>query len=86
MIRKSTISSVRSSHAGSLASQHSNAQLQAKILEKKKEFELLSTLERMSAEHVHRLDAIHVDCDVMADAGRGAVFFPISSHMEPGPC
>ena len=42
MIRKSTISSVRSSHAGSLASQHSNAQLQAKILEKKKEFENVS--------------------------------------------
>lgn len=70
-MRKSTASSVRSSHAGSLTSQHSNSQAQAKLLEKKKEFELLQTLERMAAEHARRLDAIHTDCDVMADAGRG---------------
>ena len=69
-MRKSSIYSARQSHAGSLSSQAANAQLKAKVLEKRKEHDALLALERMSAEYVRRLEAIDLDCNVMADAGK----------------
>ena len=66
-MRKSTVSSVRASHAGSLSAHNANAVLS----EKKKELEVLNKLESMSTEYCRRLDGIQTDCDVTADAGRG---------------
>lgn len=66
-MRKSTVSSVRASHAGSLSAHNAGAVLS----EKKKELELLNKLESMSTEYCRRLDGIQTDCDIMADAGRG---------------
>ena len=44
--------------------------LNAKLEEKKKEHDALLALERLSQEYVRRLEAIDLDCNVMADAGR----------------
>ncbi|KAI5116980.1 hypothetical protein M0805_001591 [Coniferiporia weirii] len=68
-MRKSSVYTARSSHAaGSLSSQASNAQLAAKLLEKKKEHDALLVLEQLVAEYVRRLEAIDFDCNIMADA------------------
>ncbi|KAH8119600.1 hypothetical protein DFH11DRAFT_1565898 [Phellopilus nigrolimitatus] len=69
-MRKSSVYPVRSSQAGSLSSQASSVQLNAKLYEKKKEYDALRALERLSAEYMQRLDAIDLDCNVMADAGK----------------
>ncbi|PAV20325.1 hypothetical protein PNOK_0295200 [Pyrrhoderma noxium] len=69
-MRKSSVYSVRASHAGSLASQSSSAQAEAILLEKKKEHDALLALERVSNEYLRRLEAIDYDCNIMADAGR----------------
>ena len=73
-MRKSSVYSVRASHAGSLASQSSSAQSEAILLEKKKEHDALLALERVSNEYLRRLEAIDYDCNIMADAGRGMSF------------
>ena len=60
-MRKSAIPSVRASHIGSLAggsqSASANAHLHSKLIEKKKEFEALTALDNLAAEHVRRLEA-----------------------------
>lgn len=81
-MRKSSIYSSRASHAGAVASQASNAQLLAKLLEKKKEFDALCALERASSEYVRRMEAMSVDCEVMADAGKGAL--PVAVRIHAG--
>lgn len=43
----------------------------AKLLEKKKEFDAVSALERASALYLERIEGIGDDCDIMADAGQG---------------
>ena len=73
-MRKSSVYSVRASHAGSLASQSSSAQAEAILLEKKKEHDALLALERVSNEYLRRLEAIDYDCNIMADSGRGMLF------------
>ena len=73
-MRKSSVYSVRASHAGSFASQSSSAQAEAILLEKKKEHDALLALERVSNEYLRRLEAIDYDCNIMADAGRGMLF------------
>jgi hypothetical protein len=45
----------------------------AKLLEKKKEFDAVSALERTSALFLERMEGIGDDCDIMADAGQGKV-------------
>ncbi|TEB37491.1 hypothetical protein FA13DRAFT_1726599 [Coprinellus micaceus] len=42
----------------------------AKLIEKKKEFDAVSALERASAQYLERITALADDCEVMADAGR----------------
>ena len=70
-MRKSSVHSVRTSHAGSFSSQSSSAQAEAILLEKKKEYDALLALERVSNEYLRRLEAVDFDCNVMADAGKG---------------
>ncbi|TDL22583.1 hypothetical protein BD410DRAFT_898166 [Rickenella mellea] len=69
-MRQSSAYAARPSHAGSLASQASNAALNLKLLEKKKELDALSALERASEEYVKRMEALGLDCETMANAGR----------------
>lgn len=70
-MRPSSIYSSRASHASSLTSQAANAQLNAKLLEKMKEFDALQALEQTTTSYVRRIEALSKDCEVMADAGKG---------------
>ena len=72
-MRKSSVHSIRPSHAGSLVSQVSNAHLKAKLAEEKKEFEALLAIETLSSEFVRRLESVDIDCTVMADAEKGTL-------------
>jgi DASH complex subunit DAD2 len=54
----------------------------AKLLEKKKEFDAVSALERASALYLERIEGIGDDCDIMADAGQGKVIY----RMKREPC
>lgn len=64
---------MRQSVAPGRASQATGASHAAtsKLLEKKKEFDAVSALERASALYLERIDAISEDCAIMADAGQG---------------
>jgi len=58
-----------------------SAPTSAKLIEKKKEYEAVSALERASALYLERIEALAEDCDIMADAGAGERRFlsPITS-------
>lgn len=43
----------------------------AKLIEKKKEFDAVSALERASALYLERTEGLGEDCDIMANAGEG---------------
>ncbi|KAF8070343.1 hypothetical protein FPV67DRAFT_1486997 [Lyophyllum atratum] len=60
----------RASHGASLNSQANVAAAASKLLEKKKEFDAVSALERASALYLERIEGLGEDCDIMADAGR----------------
>lgn len=64
---------MRQSLAANRASHAAPAQTNsaaAKLLEKKKEFDAVSALERASALYLERIEGIGDDCDIMADAGQ----------------
>jgi len=61
--------SVASSRSSQLPNQPPNAAAIARLLEKKKEFEAVSALERASAMFLKRIEGLGDDCDIMADAG-----------------
>lgn len=63
---------MRQSVAPGRASQAAGASHAAtsKLLEKKKEFDAVSALERASALYLERIEAISEDCTIMADAGQ----------------
>lgn len=63
----------RVSQAGSYSS--SSAATVAKLLEKKKEYDAVSALERASALYLERIEALGDDCVAMANAGEGALNF-----------
>lgn len=67
-------SSIASSRQSTLQNPALNAAAQARLLEKKKEYEAVAALERTSAQFVQRIDQLGDDFDVMADAGKGAPF------------
>lgn len=62
--------SVAANRASSVVSHASSA---AALLEKKKEFDAVSALERASALYLERIEGLAEDCDIMADAGQGNV-------------
>lgn len=70
-MRPSMAPGSRASHAAPAAMQQPSAAQLAKLLEKKKEFEAVSALERASATLVKRIEGLGDDCDIMADAGEG---------------
>ncbi|KAF8995453.1 hypothetical protein BDQ17DRAFT_1430354 [Cyathus striatus] len=60
--------SARASQAQTFSSHSSSASL-AKLIEKKKEFDAVSALERASSIYLQRIEALGDDFDVMANAG-----------------
>ncbi|TFK74612.1 hypothetical protein BDN72DRAFT_833107 [Pluteus cervinus] len=56
-------------HGGSMNPQAASAAAMAKLIEKKKEFDAVSALERASALYLERIQGLADDCDIMANAG-----------------
>jgi hypothetical protein len=70
---------MRQSVAPNRASQSSSASAAAlsKLIEKKKEYDAVSALERASALYLERIEALGEDCNTMAKAGEGVpICFP----------
>ncbi|KAJ2916312.1 hypothetical protein MD484_g4084, partial [Candolleomyces efflorescens] len=61
--------SVAASRASHLPSAAPSVAAAAKLIEKKKEYDAVSALERASALYLERISALADDCEVMADAG-----------------
>jgi hypothetical protein len=72
-----SVAANRTSHAASLNSQANSATAASKLLEKKKEFDAVSALERASTLYLERIEGLGEDCDIMADAGRGIISLSI---------
>ncbi|KAG6866654.1 hypothetical protein C0991_000764 [Blastosporella zonata] len=60
----------RVSHGALLNSQANLSAAAVKLLEKKKEFDAVSALERASALYLQRIEGLGEDCDIMSDAGQ----------------
>lgn len=67
-MRQSIATSARQSQVPNPAA---NAAATARLLEKKKEYEMVAALDRASAQFVKRIEELSNDFDVMADAGTG---------------
>lgn len=67
--RQSSISA-RTSSAPSHSSQGPSSTT-AKLLEKKKEYDAVSALEKSTALYLHRITTLGDDCEIMAKAGEG---------------
>ncbi|KAF9819164.1 hypothetical protein IEO21_02335 [Rhodonia placenta] len=65
-MRQSIATSARQSQVPNPAA---NAAATARLLEKKKEYEMVAALDRASAQFVKRIEELSNDFDVMADAG-----------------
>ncbi|KAF9048449.1 hypothetical protein BJ165DRAFT_1525905 [Panaeolus papilionaceus] len=68
---RQSVAANRISHAPSTGAGMSSAAAQAKLLEKKKEYDAVAALERASALYLERIEALGADCDIMANAGEG---------------
>jgi hypothetical protein len=68
-MRPSVVSNRTSYAAGS--TQVPSAATASKLLEKKKEYDAVSALERACALFLERIEGLGEDCDIMADAGQG---------------
>ncbi|KAF7362096.1 hypothetical protein MVEN_00555300 [Mycena venus] len=66
---RQSVAASRPSHVGG-ANPVNSAAAAAKFLEKKKEFDAVSALQRASALYLQRIEGIADDCETMADAGR----------------
>ena len=67
---RASVAPNRTSYAAGPSSQPSAAAL-SKLVEKKKEYDAVSALEKASALFLERIDGLGDDCDTMADAGEG---------------
>ncbi|KAF9219561.1 hypothetical protein BS17DRAFT_717025 [Gyrodon lividus] len=67
---RQSVAPTRMSHAAPLISQANKAAAMNRLLEKKKEYEAVTALERASAMFVKRIEGLADDCEVMADAGK----------------
>ena len=78
----------RTSHSAASAS---SAAAMSKLLEKKKEYDAVSALEKASLLFLERIEALSEDCDIMANAGEGkflatlSVMFPLSGLCSCSP-
>lgn len=71
-MRKSSVHSVRASSSSNQANTAASQAAQTYLLEKMKEYAALEALERTSADYVRRMENIDLDCNLMADAGKGS--------------
>ncbi|KAI6147484.1 hypothetical protein BKA82DRAFT_139561 [Pisolithus tinctorius] len=62
--------SVAPSRMSQAASQVTNAVAMNRLLEKKKEYDAVAALERVTTLFVNRIEGLADDCEVMADAGQ----------------
>lgn len=65
-MRPSSAASNRASHIGS-----GGLSATARLMEKRKEYDAVMALDKVSAELVDRLEGLGEDCEIMADAGQG---------------
>jgi hypothetical protein len=79
-IMRQSVATNRVSHTASLTSQANSQAAAAKLLEKKKEFEFVSALEKASTLFLRQIEGIGEDCDIMADAGEGS--FVLECHIQ----
>jgi len=63
--------SMAPSRASSTTHAGSSAAASLKLIEKKKEYDAVSALERASTSYLERIEALGEDCDIMAIAGKG---------------
>ena len=63
------------SRASQAPSSTSSAAALTKLIEKKKEFDAVSALERASTQYLERIQELADDCEVMADAGQSSFIF-----------
>jgi len=67
----------RASHSSSAPHASSSTAALSKLIEKKKEYDAVSALERASALYLERIEALGEDCNTMAKAGEGvSIYFP----------
>ena len=66
--------SMAPNRASSTAHASSSAAASLKLIEKKKEYDAVSALERASTSYLERIEALGEDCDIMASAGEGELF------------
>jgi hypothetical protein len=76
---RQSVATNRVSHAAS--SQVNSAAAAAKLVEKKKEFEAVSALEKSSALFLRRIEGLGEDCDIMADAGESELVSKVTYIM-----
>ena len=69
-------------HRPSTAMQGSSSAAFSKLIEKKKEYDSVSALERASALYLARIEALGEEFNVMANAGEGAFSF-LFSRFHP---
>lgn len=62
--------SVAPSRMSQAASQVTNAVAMTRLLEKKKEYDAVAALERVTTLFLNRIEGLADDCEVMADAGQ----------------
>ncbi|KAF8887703.1 hypothetical protein BD779DRAFT_1525776 [Infundibulicybe gibba] len=68
-LMRQSVAANRTSHIGHPGSSSNNAAAINKLLEKKKEYDAVSALERASAVFLSRIEGLGEDCETMADAG-----------------
>jgi hypothetical protein len=66
-----SMASHRASYAAGLTSKAPNPAASLKLLEKKKEFDAVSALEKSTALFLERIEGLGEDCDIMANAAHG---------------
>jgi hypothetical protein len=66
-----SMASHRASYAAGLTSRAHNPAASLKLLEKKKEFDAVSALEKSTALFLERIEGLGEDCDIMANAAHG---------------
>lgn len=73
----------RVSQAGFAQSSSSSTAALAKLLEKKKEYELVVALERASSLYLERIDGIGEECNTMAEAAEGIQYHVLRCSSYP---
>ena len=68
-------------HRASSASQVSSNAALSKLIEKKKEYDAVSSLERASALYLERIEALGEEFDIVANAGEGGLWIFIVQDM-----